>query len=371
METATITLTVEKMVDYVNEGKMRFDNPVQRPFVWDIDRQCLLIDSLIRGHIIGAIVADKTGDDKSWFFDVMDGQQRMTSIFRYVNGEYELQNTLPIEYKGKEYDVEGCYYDDLPEELQKEIRGYAIQVIYSENVSQAEKAEMFRRLNNGKPTTVAHRVVACVGSSDKIEDIKKHEIWNTLLTAKGQESKKHNMYIAKIYTMLTAGEELGDVSFLSKDFLPRIERTRMTDEMLDEVASVLDYMGKVLEAAKVEIEKDGKASVSKKVFNKLKKEVHFISLVPYVKQAMDKGITEKQFFNFCMAFFWLEPSSLYTKASQSDTSKTKQICDRHDEIEKAWNVYFDKHGIEPEVKVIVVEESAKDTEPEVKAEEVA
>lgn len=368
METATITLTVEKMVDYVNEGKMRFDNPVQRPFVWDIDRQCLLIDSLIRGHIIGAIVADKTGDDKSWFFDVMDGQQRMTSIFRYVNGEYELQNTLPIEYKGKEYDVEGCYYDDLPEELQKEIRGYAIQVIYSENVSQAEKAEMFRRLNNGKPTTVAHRVVACVGSSDKIEDIKKHEIWNTLLTAKGQESKKHNMYIAKIYTMLTAGEELGDVSFVSKDFLPRIERTRMTDEMLDEVASVLDYMSEVLKVASQKIEENGKGSPYKTVFSKLKKEVHFVSLVPFVKQAMDMEMPADKFFSFCATALYFSPTSLYIKASQSDTSKTKQICDRHDELEKAWANVLENYV---PVKVTVVEEPVKDTEPEVKAEEVA
>ena len=378
MRTSNTTLTSEKIVDMVNKGKMKFDNPVQRQFVWDDERQSLLISSILNGYIMGAVVADKCGENKNWYYDILDGQQRLTTIVRFMNNELELTGVLPIEFEDTEYDIEGLTYEELPEELQKEIRTYNILMIYCEGATQAEKAEMFRRLNNGKPITAGQAMVAYLNGNIKVDEISKHEIFNTLLTTKGLADKKQSMYIAKVWTMLNS-ESLGDVSFVSKEFRPMIERAKFTDEQLDEVASIFDYMKLVLEVADEHIKKNGKASPYKRVFSKLKKEVHFVSLVPFVKRAIEMKMTVNHFFSFASAALHFSPTALYVKASQSDTSKTRQICDRHDELEARWNELFANYvpvnvtvvEVEPTAEV---EESAKDSEPQAEAtseEEVA
>ena len=373
MKTSNITLTVEKMCDYANKGQLRFDNPVQRPFVWDIDRQSYLLDSVMRGFPMGVIHVDKVSGEtkKDWFYDVMDGQQRCTTLYKFLNNEFELQGLEPFMFDDKEYDVNGYYFEDLPEELQKEIRSYAMNIVYCEDATQDEKAELFRKLNNGKALSAAQGILGSIKNFESVNKLGLHPAFEMLLTPAGKKSKKHFMYIAKIHTMLKAGEELGDVTFETKDFYEKMSHTVMTDNDLSEVSKILDYMVQVLEVAKEEIEKAEKKMPRKKVFSALKKEVHVASLVPFIKQAMDKGIRAKQFYDFCAEFLILNPDKKYVDAAKNDTSKTRRICDRNDAIEDAWNVYFDKHGIEPKVKVTVVEEPAKDTEPEVKAEEVA
>lgn len=368
MRTAVLNLTVEKMVDFVNKNQMKFDNAVQRPFVWDLDRQSYLLDSIMRGFPIGVIHVDKVSGEtkKDWCYDVMDGQQRCTTLFRFMNNEFELQNVNPFEFDGKEYDVNGLTFEDLPEELQREIRGYALNVVYCENATQDEKSELFRKLNNGKALTSAQSILASIKNFDNVNKLGEHEIFKTLLTAKGQADKKHIMYIAKIWTMLNT-EDIGKVSFVSKEFYPKMEHARMSDEELAEVAEILDYMALVLGVANEEIEKSGKGSPYKKIFNKIKKEVHFVSLVPFTKEAIDKGVPASQFFKFCADFLYFNPNALYVKKSQSDTSKTQQITDRHNTLKAAWEDYFAKYGIEPEVKVTVITpEQSKDSEPEEK-----
>jgi uncharacterized protein with ParB-like and HNH nuclease domain len=86
---------------------------MQRPFVWKEDRICRLIDSLLRGFPIGAVMLWKTStvqrfrrlprdvdteapevftfetsSDTGNKYLVLDGQQRLTSLFAAFRGTY-------------------------------------------------------------------------------------------------------------------------------------------------------------------------------------------------------------------------------------------------------------------------------------------
>lgn len=378
MRTATMNWTVEKLADYINKGQVKFDNPVQRPYVWTDDMKSQLLDTVMRGFPMGVIHVDKNTAEKKWVCDVMDGQQRCTTLYKFINNEFELQGIMPFEFEEKEYDVNGCTFDELPEELQKEIRGYALNIVYCENATQDEKRELFAKLNSGKGLTAKQKVVASVNNFDEVMEMSHHPIFQTLLTQKGFENKNYIQYIMKMWAMLNM--DVKDISFESKVFHPMINRTKMTAEQIAEIKGVLDYAQKVLEYAN---SKPKSEDAYRRMFSALKKEVHFVSLVPFFKRAKELNMSYSQFYYYAgNVLCWVNKDYAkgYRSASQSDTSKNAQIVTRHDIFELAWEDSFKGKEIEPIVTVTVVEpttqaeepqveESAKDSEPEVATEE--
>lgn len=363
MRTATMNWTVEKLVDYIDKGQVKFDNPVQRPYVWTDDMKSQLLDTAMRGFPMGVIHVDKNTTTKKWLCDVMDGQQRCTTLYKFMKGEFALQNIIPFEFEEKEYDVNGCYFDDLPEELQKEIRSYALNIVYCENATQDEKRELFAKLNNGKALTAKQKVVASVNNFEEVMEMSHHPIFQMLLTQKGFENKNYIQYIMKMWAMLNMN--VNDVSFESKVFHPMISKTRMTPEQIEEIKGVLDYAQKVLEYANSQPKSE---DAYRRMSAKLKKEVHFISLVPFFKRAKELNMSYSQFYHFAgSVLYWVNKDYAkgYKNASQKDTSKNAQIVTRNDIFELAWEDYFKGKEIEPiaNVTVVEVEELAKDTEP--------
>lgn len=64
--------------------------PFQRPSVWTIEQKVRLIESLYLGLPVGSLVWNQApfdGPPDRW---LLDGQQRLTAIFEYVAGEFEV-----------------------------------------------------------------------------------------------------------------------------------------------------------------------------------------------------------------------------------------------------------------------------------------
>jgi uncharacterized protein with ParB-like and HNH nuclease domain len=90
-------LTVRKSIEKLLDGTVRIPG-FQRPFVWEPSRAALLMDSLYKGYPIGSLLLWRTKSrlkterelgvfelpppDEDYPVDyVLDGQQRLTSIF--------------------------------------------------------------------------------------------------------------------------------------------------------------------------------------------------------------------------------------------------------------------------------------------------
>jgi uncharacterized protein with ParB-like and HNH nuclease domain len=64
---------------------------MQRPFVWNDERIYRLIDSLPRGFPVGAVMLWRTSGVQRFRHlprNVLDGQQRLTSLFAAFKGTY-------------------------------------------------------------------------------------------------------------------------------------------------------------------------------------------------------------------------------------------------------------------------------------------
>lgn len=93
------SLSIRKIIDKISSGEIRIPS-FQRGFVWEPDAVAFFMDSLYKGYPIGAILLWRTREKlvnernlgrfilpdpvKDYPIDyVLDGQQRLTSIFLY------------------------------------------------------------------------------------------------------------------------------------------------------------------------------------------------------------------------------------------------------------------------------------------------
>lgn len=71
-------------------GKLTIQPEYQRSYIYnDGKKDVAVIDSILKGYPIGLIYFNKVADDK---FEVLDGQQRITSIGRFVNGKFAVKD---------------------------------------------------------------------------------------------------------------------------------------------------------------------------------------------------------------------------------------------------------------------------------------
>ena len=341
IEGSSITWTCKQIVKMMEKETISFKNVVQRSFVWERHRMSELIWSIIMGYPIPPIYAERgeSVNDKIKVYDVMDGQQRNTSIYKYLKDEFALTELKPIPYldeNGNEctIDISGKKFSELEEELQDIIRDSSITVKYFDNLEQSQKAEMFRRLNNGKPLSAKSRTLASAKNIGSLLAIGSHKLFKEMLTEKALANKNQAVLVTKAWTMLNRGVE--NISFASKDFNPMIEEIDISKDEKQELVSVFDFVVDVHEELASNHEKD--------VARKLYTETHFVSIIPFVKKAMDDGVNEAVFGEWLVNFFKTEnDSDVYTKymeASSHGVARKENIVARHNALEESYKEFF-------------------------------
>lgn len=341
IEGSSITWTCKQIVKMMDKETISFKNVVQRSFVWEKHRMSELIWSIIMGYPIPPIYAERGGNenDKVKIYDVMDGQQRNTSIYKYIKDEFALTQLKPIPYldeNGNEctVDISGKKFSELDEELQDIIKDATITVKYYDNLDQTQKAEMFRRLNNGKPLSTKSRTLASAKNIGSLLNIGSHKLFHEMLTEKSRANKNQAVLVVKAWTMLN--REVEDISFASKDFNPMIEEVEITDDEKLELNNVFDYVVNVHGELKDNHEKD----IAKKLFT----EVHLIGLVKYVAKALNEGIVEPMFAEWLINFFKTENNTeeyeAYMNACTSGIARNSSIMARDNALNMSYQKFF-------------------------------
>lgn len=345
IEGSSITWTCKQIVKMIDKETISFKNVVQRSFVWEKHRMSELIWSIIMGYPIPPVYAERgeSVNEKIKIYDVMDGQQRNTSIYKYLKDEFALTQLKPIPYldeNGKEctVDISGKKFSELEEELQDIIRDATITVKYFDNLEQYQKAEMFRRLNNGKPLSTKSRTLASAKNIGSLLNIGSHKLFEEMLTEKSRANKNQAVLVVKAWTMLNRDVE--DISFASKDFNPMIEEVEITTEEKAALVNVFNFIVGVHDELIENKEKD----VAKKLYT----ETHLVSLIPFVKQSMDNNINESMFAEYLVNFFKTENDTdvytQYMEACSGGVARNASIVARHESLEKSYGKFFKENS---------------------------
>ena len=140
----TINTTVELLVSRIGYNEIDLAPDFQRSFVWKMERQSRLIESLLLRIPIPVfyVAAD---EEENW--SVVDGVQRMSTIYNYVTGKFPLSR---LEYLDQ---LDGQAYGDLPRPMQRRINETQLVVnIIDPGTPEDVMFNIFRRINTGGMT---------------------------------------------------------------------------------------------------------------------------------------------------------------------------------------------------------------------------
>ena len=113
----------------------------QRLFKWKLSTKQLLVDSVLLDFPIhGIIMTEHRNVHGVQYFNIADGQCRLTSLFEFQ------ENLYSIKYNQIEYT-----FATLPIELRDQFRDYQVFTETYYDPSPSQLADIFERLNSGRP----------------------------------------------------------------------------------------------------------------------------------------------------------------------------------------------------------------------------
>ena len=140
----------------------------QRGEVWSTAKKQRLIDTILRRWHVPPIHLVAKGGGK---FDVLDGQQRLTAIRDFVQGDFSVDGSIEPE----ETDIvalNGLRYARLPEAVRDEFDTFAIRIFELHDYTPDEPHELFFRLNQPITLTEAEKRNAFIGAPrNQIKDL--------------------------------------------------------------------------------------------------------------------------------------------------------------------------------------------------------
>ena len=115
-------------------GKLVIQPEYQRNYIYaDGKKDVAVIDSLIKGYPLGLIYFTKVDEDK---YEVLDGQQRITSFGRYITDKFPIIDSDGIPH----------YFSGLASDLKEEILKTKL-TIYECEGTETEIKEWFKTIN--------------------------------------------------------------------------------------------------------------------------------------------------------------------------------------------------------------------------------
>lgn len=123
-------ITISQLIDWIKKDRINLHPPYQRNFIWSSKDQKLLIDSIMKGYPLPNFFIYKKQDGT---YDMVDGQQRATTISKYVKGDFA--------------DSDKHFYRDID---QDKFMSYILNVteVYDIDTSNGESLEDFYSLVN-------------------------------------------------------------------------------------------------------------------------------------------------------------------------------------------------------------------------------
>ncbi len=142
-KTNTRVFSINDFLSWYDKGELDLSPKYQRKsYLWNMSTKSYFIDTLLRGMPIPPVYIRSITDvaARKTTREVIDGQQRLSTIFAFINDEFALSESIR--------DFGGKKYSDLDEEEQSDFleKELAVEMVLTNNES--EIADIFVRINS-------------------------------------------------------------------------------------------------------------------------------------------------------------------------------------------------------------------------------
>jgi hypothetical protein len=182
-------LVVEALMDQIKGGTI-FLRPLterpsfQRRYVWSNVLASRLIESILLNVPIPPCYLSQNDD---YELDVIDGQQRLFSIYRFVENQVPLQGLEVLTELNK------LRFHQIPQRMQRQLKTHTLRCILITNESNPEiKFDVFERLNTNTVPLNAQELRNCVyrgALNSLLEDAVTYPPWLSILGKSGPDKR--------------------------------------------------------------------------------------------------------------------------------------------------------------------------------------
>ena len=141
--------SIKELFRQWKDRELIIDPDFQRHSVWDIGKSSRLIESALLKMPLPTIYLSEEEDGS---MQVIDGQQRLTAFFAFMEGHFPLGTGKPFKLKGltTKTDLEGKTFTELDKPTRSDIERFTMRVVVLlRGCDPNLKYEIFRRLNTG------------------------------------------------------------------------------------------------------------------------------------------------------------------------------------------------------------------------------
>lgn len=164
---------IEQVKDMHDASEINLNPEYQRNSVWDINQKQALIDSILNYEAIGLILFNQQG---TGIYDVVDGQQRLRTIFEFMDGDF---STNPQITPG-----EAISYEDIKSDPDKkhEFLTYPLTANRLTGYDLERVSDFYIKINTGSTLRTGEKLHAVISYLNKtfIREWPKHEIFQKI-----------------------------------------------------------------------------------------------------------------------------------------------------------------------------------------------
>jgi hypothetical protein len=168
-------LSVRQLLDMIEAGEIFVPPEYQRQFIWDPQRQSVLIESIFLGIPIPSLFM-ATNPDSTW--EVVDGVQRLGTLSHFVASEALLKriskdDRLTISGLEKLESFNGFDFATLPKSIQLHFLTRPVRVtVLNDKSDLSVRFDLFERLNTGGILLTQQEIRNCVYRGKFNSDLK-------------------------------------------------------------------------------------------------------------------------------------------------------------------------------------------------------
>lgn len=333
----TLNWTIKNLKSmHDSKETLNFDHPIQRQSAqWTNLQQSLLVHSILANYPVPAVYVEKTDsaetDDKGkaiYKYSVLDGKQRMTTVFSFINGEYALNEETPAaEIDGETYELADKTFEELDEDVKQELLRFKFSIFAFEDATDDEIEEIFFRLNNSTPLSKPQKARPLMGTENArfINSILTGSFFTEKCNFSKLQLRKSDDMCTLLQSMMLLDHKYNNYEYasISADEVMRYSaaiKGNYSEEQKDLLLEIIDYLDEAFD------EKE-----------KMLKKINIPMVVLMADVAIKEEIEPNEFHDWFLYFF--VSNKEYSQYCSSGSIKKEKVLGRLTTME----AHFTKH----------------------------